>query len=100
MALSDEERARLEKLERELAATDPDLYRKLQSGVPGGRASARNVYGTLAVVAGLALVIAGIITRLTLIGTVGFVLMVAGAYWFLYGLPGRTDPAGRRPEDR
>jgi hypothetical protein len=31
MALSDEERRRLEKLEQELAATDPDLDRKLQA---------------------------------------------------------------------
>lgn len=87
MALSDEERARLERLEQELAASDPDLYRKLQSGMAGDKASGRNVWGVLTAIAGFALVISGIITRLTLIGAIGFLLMIAGAYCFLYGLP-------------
>lgn len=84
MGLSDEERRRLEKLEQELAATDPDLARKLQSGGPR-RAAARTVYGILAVVLGFVLVIIGIITELTVIGVAGFLLMVAGAHWFLGG---------------
>ncbi|WP_457962292.1 DUF3040 domain-containing protein [Arthrobacter sp. D1-29] len=86
MGLSDEERRRLEKLEQELAATDPDLDRELQSGTPHGRAAARTVYGVLAVIAGLVLVIVGIITELVVIGAVGFLLTVAGAHWFLSGL--------------
>lgn len=44
MALFDEERRRLEKLEQDLAASDPDLARKLQSGVPRGRAAAGSLY--------------------------------------------------------
>lgn len=87
MALSDEERARLEKLEQELAASDPALYRKLQFGVSADRASSRTVYGVLAALSGLGLVIAGIATKLTVIGVIGFLLMIAGAYWSLYGLP-------------
>ena len=35
MALSEEERKRLEKLEQQLASTDPDLDRTLQSGAAG-----------------------------------------------------------------
>ena len=91
MALSDEERRRLEKLEKELAATDPDLDQELQTGLPRIRTSARAVYGALFALAGFALVIAGIITKLTFIGAFGFLLMVAGAHWLLSGL---------RPEDR
>lgn len=90
MALSDEERARLDKLEQELAASDPDLYRKLQSGVPSSRPSSQHVYGVLVTLAGLAVVITGIFTETTIIGTLGFVLTMAGAYWFLYGIPKRT----------
>ena len=86
MALSDEERRRLEKLEQELAATDPDLDRQLQDGWSRYRASPRTIYGLLAVFAGFALVIAGIITQLAVIGVAGFLLMVAGASWFLGGL--------------
>lgn len=94
MALSDEERARLEKLEQELAASDPALYRKLQSGVPSGKTSSQHVYGVLATLAGLLVVIAGIATEITIIGTLGFVLTIAGAYWFLYGVPKRTRTGG------
>lgn len=86
MGLSDEERRRLEKLEQELAAADPDLARKLQSGAARGRAGSRTLYGILAVIGGFTLVIAGIITELTVIGALGFLLMVAGAHWFLKSL--------------
>ena len=90
MALSDEERARLEKLEQELAASDPGFYRKLQSGVLNSKASSQHVYGILTTLAGVAVVIAGAVTEITIIGALGFVLTIAGAYWFLYGLPKRT----------
>lgn len=85
MALSDEERRRLEKLEQELALTDPDLDQQLQAGWSGYRASPRTIYGVLAGFAGFGLVIAGIITQLAVIGIAGFLLMVAGASWFLSG---------------
>lgn len=85
MPLSDEERRRLEKLEQDLAASDPDLNLELQSGQPRGMAS-RAGFGILAMLAGFALVIAGIITQITVIGVTGFVLMSAGAHWFLSGL--------------
>lgn len=83
MALSDEERRRLEKLEKELAAADPNLDRKLQSGLPRRRPAPRPVYGVLAILPGFALVIVGISTKLTLIGAIGFMLMIAGAHWYL-----------------
>lgn len=97
MALSDEERRRLEKLEQELALSDPGLDRQLQSG--RNPASPRSIYGVLAVLAGFALVIAGIITQLVVIGVAGFLLMVAGASWSLSGLRVGDDP-GRQPERR
>jgi hypothetical protein len=86
VALSDEERRRLEKLEKDLAATDPDLDRKLQSGWARSGAPARSVVAMLAALAGFALIIVGIITRLMVIGVVGFLLMGAGAYWLLSGI--------------
>jgi uncharacterized membrane protein YedE/YeeE len=97
MALSDEERKRLEKLEQELALSDPGLDRQLQSG--RNPDSPRTIYGVLAVLAGFALVIAGIITQLAVIGVAGFLLMVAGASWFFSGL--RIGyVTGRQPERR
>jgi uncharacterized membrane protein YphA (DoxX/SURF4 family) len=83
VALSEEERKRLEILEQELSYTDPDLDRTLQTG--GGRLpreAAAVVRGILTLVAGFALVIVGIATELIIIGAVGFLLMLAGAHWF------------------
>ena len=99
MALSDEERRRLEKLEQQLAETDPDLDRQLQDGLSRNRASPPTIYGLLAVAVGFALVIAGIITRLAVIGVAGFLLMVAGASWFLSGLR-LADVIGRALDKR
>lgn len=96
MSLSEDERRRLEKLEKELAATDPDQDRKLQAGALGGRAASYSVYSVLAVIVGLAVVIGGIITRLTIIGGLGFLLMLAGGYWFVTGLRFRRR-SGPRP---
>lgn len=99
MALSDEERRRLEKLEQELAASDPDLARKLQSEAPKAREASRIVYGAVTAMAAFGLVIAGIITKLTVIGAVGFLLMIAGAHLFLTGLDRQertiADPGGK-----
>ncbi|BCW47058.1 DUF3040 domain-containing protein [Arthrobacter sp. StoSoilB5] len=79
MSLSDEERRSLEELERDLASSDPDLDLQLKSGRPRG-AVARSVFGVLTVLAGFAMVIAGIITQLVIVGVVGFLLAGAGAY--------------------
>lgn len=84
MSLSDEERRSLEELERDLASTDPDLAYELKSGRPRG-ALARAVLGTLAVLAGFVMVIAGIISQLVILGVVGFLLASGGAYWLFAG---------------
>jgi Protein of unknown function (DUF3040) len=81
VALSDEER-RLEKLEQELAAADPALAQTL-AGLSRRRATSETFYGVLAAIAGFALIIAGIITKSTVTGAVGFLLMVAGGDWTL-----------------
>ena len=100
MALSEEERKRLEMLEQELASTDPDLDRTLQSGAPGKhtREAATMVHGLLTLVAAFTLVIVGIATELIIIGAVGFLLMMAGAHWFIKGLGLYTGPEETRHE--
>lgn len=98
MALSNEERRRLEELEQELAATDPCPDRQLQDGVSGYWTSPRTIYGLLAAFAGFVLVIAGITSQLAVVGVAGFLLMVAGAN-FLNSLhigDGTALPAERR----
>ena len=94
MALSEEERKRLEMLEQELSSTDPDLVRTLQAGAPGrhAREAATMVRGILTLVAGFTLVIVGIATELIIIGAAGFLLMMTGAHWFIKGLGPQTRP--------
>lgn len=94
MALSEEERKRLEMLEEELASTDPDLDRTLQTGAPGEhpREAATMVRGILTLVGAFTLVIVGIATDLIIIGAVGFLLMMAAAHWFIKGLGLQTGP--------
>ena len=73
MPLSDDERRRLEKLEQDLAAADPDLNLKLGAGSCRD-AAARTVCGALTVLAGLMVVIAAIITHLPIVGGAGFLV--------------------------
>lgn len=92
MPLSDEERRRLQELEKELTAEDPDLARELRDEGPSDRTGARKIYGLLTIVAGFALVIAGISTQLTVLGVIGFLAAGAGAYLFLSGLSPQRSP--------
>lgn len=108
--LSDEERRRLEKLEQDLAATDPELNLALQSGRLRGMA-ARAVLGAFALLAGFALILAGITTQITAVGVIGFLLAGAGTDWLLRGLrplrgfrfrtiaqgDGKSSPSGSEP---
>jgi hypothetical protein len=94
MALSEEERRRLERLEHELASTDPKLDRTLQTAEGGkhDREAATVVRGVLTLIAALTLIIVGIATDLIIVGVVGFLLMIAGGHWFLKGVRPETGP--------
>ncbi|MFI2564224.1 DUF3040 domain-containing protein [Paenarthrobacter sp. NPDC018779] len=82
MSLSDEERRSLEELERGLVASDPDLDLQLRSGRLRGT-GARMILGALALLAGFALVITGIITQILIVGVAGFLVAGGGAYLLL-----------------
>lgn len=82
MALSDEERRRLEALEEQLSEDDPRLARNLGEAHADRRTQRRTGFAVLAVLAGLGLVITGVAMQMPVIGAVGFALQCAGAYWF------------------
>ncbi len=83
MTLSDDERRKLEQLEQELAAADPELDQKLQTGL--ARRPAAVVYGAMAAASGLIFLMAGLITNQLLLGVMGFLLMIGGTYQFRRG---------------
>lgn len=82
MALSDEERRRLDALAEQLSGEYPRLARNLSGGNAVRQPPHRVTYAVLAVLAGLALVIMGVSLRQPVVGVLGFALQCAGAYWF------------------
>lgn len=106
MPLSNEERKQLEEMERELDLDYPKLARKLRSGSPGPSLPAPALWGILTGLAGLLILILSIALKFTVLGLMGFVLMGAGAYWFVgvrnsFGRPGSPpDRTDARPSDR
>jgi uncharacterized membrane protein HdeD (DUF308 family) len=83
MPLSDEERKRLEELERDLAADDPKLAQELQSGPLPRALTAHIALGILTVLIGILVLILGVMAQITLLGVAGFLLMGSGTLWIL-----------------
>ncbi|WP_247827638.1 DUF3040 domain-containing protein [Arthrobacter antioxidans] len=79
MPLSEEERLQLEALERSLMAEDPALARTFHQGRGSAHLSVRTVLpAVVAVVAAFAVVMAGVIGHLPVLGILGFILMIVG----------------------
>lgn len=95
MPLSDEEARLLHQLEQSLAAEDPDFASTLR----GSKFMAHNrrvaVLAVLGFIAGLVMLFAGAVSKMTWLGVVGFVAMLATAYVFTNawkrGIGGRDE---------
>lgn len=83
MSLSDSERRSFEELEAQLRESDPQFARKISNASSfNGKMTTRNiVIGSLILIAGVALLLAGISTSLIILGVAGFVIMGAGVYF-------------------
>lgn len=92
MALSEREQKLLEQMEQALYAEDPRFATRLRSAGLGS-SRRRLLIGTLGIVAGLGLVVLGVLGQHVWLGAIGFVVMVAaGAFAFA---PTRKDgPTG------
>jgi hypothetical protein len=98
--LSDEEARLLQQLEQSLAAEDPDFASTLR----GSKQAARNrkvaVLSGLGLVVGLGILFAGAVSALTWLGVLGFVVMLAGGYFFVtawrHGLTAAPDAGPTR----
>ena len=80
MALSEREQKLLEQMEQALYAEDPRFATRIRSQ-QGGRASRRLLGGILGIVAGLGLVVFGVLGQSVWLGAVGFALMVGAGVW-------------------
>lgn len=94
MPLSEHEQRLLEQMERALYAEDPKLASTLRGSDLRAVQRKRLVLGAVGLLAGLALLVAGVATQLVAIGVVGFLVML-GAAWYAY--TGLKAPAGADP---
>ncbi|MFM2438139.1 MAG: hypothetical protein RLZ55_956 [Actinomycetota bacterium] len=98
MPLSEHEQRLLEQMERALYAEDPKFVSSLQHPAhrPGSRR--RMVFGFLVGLVGMALLVAGVATKLAPLGVVGFVVMLGGVVIAMTG--GRSQSADEQaPSD-
>ena len=91
MPLSEHEQRLLEQMERALYAEDPKLASTLRGGDVSGHRRRRMILGSLGLVVGLALLIVGVSVRWPL-GVLGFLVMLASAWWLLSSWRGGTTP--------
>lgn len=93
MPLSEHEQRVLEQMEQALYAEDPRLASTLKSRPSAGPGMDRRrvALGVLAALAGLGLVLVGVMTQLIWVGAIGFLAMVLGGAWA--ATPSRKTPA-------
>lgn len=80
MPLSDHEQRLLEQMERALYAEDPKFADSLRKTRRASVDRKRMLLGIAGVAAGLAILLAGVATSMPLIGVLGFLATVAGAF--------------------
>lgn len=83
MPLSDEEARLLQQLEQSLAAEDPEFASTLRGSRLVARTRRVAVLSALGFLAGIGLLLAGVMVPQTVLGVIGFVLMLGSAYLFV-----------------
>ena len=97
MPLSEEELRLLEQMERALVAEDPKLASTLRGTKLRKQARRQMVLGVLAFVAGIAVLMSGVILSEPLVGVLGFVIMLGSAYLTLSLYKGRNRALSAAP---
>ena len=99
MPLSEEELRLLEQMERALVADDPKLASTMRGTTLRASARRRALLAALVFVVGLVVLMTGAITQNTIVGIIGFVVMLGSAYVALSSWqrprPGRRAAARR-----
>lgn len=83
MPLSEHEQRLLDQIERGLYAEDPKFAQTVQATDPRMHYKRRMIKAAIGFVAGVCLLMAGVISKLIVIGVVGFVVMLACCVWGL-----------------
>jgi len=118
VALSEHEQKLLAEMEAALAADDPRLVGAL-TGKARTRQASRVLLGFFCILAGLGVVLAGLVAKSTPVGIIGFIIALIGAFTAISNFslrqimgkntgtasrkprsPGISDRLGRRWDDR
>ncbi len=101
MALSDHEKRMLAEMEAALVADDPHLVSTLNGRERTPRGS-RALLGFISILAGMLVLLSGLIAQVIPVGIAGFVLSLAGLVLFVSNLSfGKSEfkgPKGARPK--
>ncbi|MHA7144112.1 DUF3040 domain-containing protein [Arthrobacter sp. TmT3-37] len=81
MALSEHEQRLLDQLEQQLHADDPKFAHSMASDTRKSMSTRRLVIGSLITIAGILVLLAGIVYQNIFIGVAGFLVMGAGVYF-------------------
>lgn len=92
MPLSDHEQRLLDEIEQALYAEDPKFAASVRSARKHSRTRRSGLLAGLGVLAGLALVLVGLITNIIALSVVGFVLLVGACGFAAQLLRGRGRP--------
>ena len=94
MPLSEEELRALEQMERALVQEDPKLASTLRGTNLRRAAQRRAILSGVCFIAGLAVLMAGAIARVTVVGILGFVIMLVTATIGLAAIRGTSNNHG------
>lgn len=97
MPLSDHEQRLLDEIEQALYAEDPKFAASVRAARSRSRTRRSVVLCVLGVIAGLALVLVGLIAQIIALSVVGFVLVVGSCGYAAQVLRGRQRGAGPAP---
>ena len=89
MPLSEEELRLLEQMERALVADDPKLASTMRGTTLRASARRRALVAALAFVVGVVVLMTGAVTKNTIVGVIGFVVMLVSAYLALMSWRGQ-----------
>lgn len=93
MPLSEEELRLLEQMERALVAEDPKLASTLRGTTLRRNARRRSLAAGVVFLIGVAVLMTGAVLTQTIVGIVGFVVMLASSYIALTSWRGQSHPA-------
>jgi predicted lipid-binding transport protein (Tim44 family) len=95
--LSEHEQRQLDQIERALYAEDPKFAQAVRAKDPRVHYKRRVVEAAIGFLLGVGLLLAGVISKLTLIGVAGFVVMLACSMWALSSWRHMSGGSAGRP---